>query len=66
MKSNARFSNSMPEFLSNRCATVHGVIRNKLKNGKLANRKTTQTDECSTRDKKLTDELSILVRSVLM
>ena len=66
MKNIARFSNSMPEFLSNRCATLNGVIRNKLKNGKLVNRKTTERDECSSKDKKLTDELSKLVRSLLM
>ena len=58
MKSIARFSNSMPEFLSNRCATVNGVIQNKLKNGKLVNLKNTQTVECSRKDRKLTDELS--------
>jgi hypothetical protein len=58
MKSIARFSNSLPEYLSNRCETVNGVIRNRRKNGKLVNRKTTQTDECSRRNSKLTDEFS--------
>jgi hypothetical protein len=58
MKSIARFSNSLTEFLSNRCETVNGVIRNKYKNGKLVNGKTTQTDDCSRGDRKSTDDFS--------
>jgi hypothetical protein len=58
MKSIARFSGSLPEFLSNRCETANGVIGNRRKDGKLVNRKTTRTDERSRGDRKSTDEFS--------